>query len=132
MQLANTQLYFFIFLNTGGGRAVYRVEISIDGGHTWEPVDKMEQKPDKKSGMYWAWALWEKTVPRMNKSTEIIARACKFCLYVLEYMYVIQVYPTLFLTVFFIFFYAIRRFERKCSARIPYLELPWSHEQCMV
>ncbi|KAK5816451.1 Oxidoreductase, molybdopterin-binding domain-containing protein [Linnemannia elongata] len=59
----------------GGGRAVYRVEISTDGGHTWEPVDKIEQKPDKKSGMYWAWALWEKTVPRMNKSTEIIARA---------------------------------------------------------
>lgn len=57
---------------------MYRVEISTDGGHTWEPVDKMEQKPDKKSGMYWAWALWEKTVPRMIKSTEIIARACKF------------------------------------------------------
>ncbi|KAG0197797.1 hypothetical protein BGX28_008704 [Mortierella sp. GBA30] len=59
----------------GGGRAVYRVEISTDGGNTWEPVDRMEQNPDRNSGMYWAWALWEKTVPSIGNPTEIVARA---------------------------------------------------------
>ncbi|KAG0249688.1 hypothetical protein BG011_009035 [Mortierella polycephala] len=59
---------------SGGGRGVYRVEISIDGGETWEAV-KMEQKPERKSGMFWSWALWEKTVSRIIKPTEIIARA---------------------------------------------------------
>ncbi|GJJ68903.1 sulfite oxidase [Entomortierella parvispora] len=59
----------------GGGKGIYRVEISIDGGSTWEPVDRMEQHPDRKSGMFWAWALWEKSVPRIRPSSEIIARA---------------------------------------------------------
>ncbi|KAG0057067.1 hypothetical protein BGZ83_001916 [Gryganskiella cystojenkinii] len=60
---------------SGGGKGIYRVEISIDGGETWEPVDHMEQHADKNSGMFWAWALWEKTVPRIPPSSEIIARA---------------------------------------------------------
>ncbi|KAG0224294.1 hypothetical protein BGW42_005203 [Actinomortierella wolfii] len=59
----------------GGGRAIYRVELSLDGGKTWEPVDKIEQTPDPKSGMYWAWALWEKKVRRIRTSDEIVARA---------------------------------------------------------
>ncbi|KAF9160471.1 hypothetical protein DFQ26_005486 [Actinomortierella ambigua] len=60
---------------SGGGRGIYRVELSMDGGKTWEPVDKIEQTPDPKSGMYWAWALWEKKVPRIRASDEIVARA---------------------------------------------------------
>ncbi|KAF9974435.1 hypothetical protein BGZ73_002177 [Actinomortierella ambigua] len=60
---------------SGGGRGIYRVELSLDGGKTWEPVDKIEQTPDPKSGMYWAWALWEKKVPRIRASDEIVARA---------------------------------------------------------
>ncbi|KAG0093724.1 hypothetical protein BGZ92_002474 [Podila epicladia] len=59
----------------GGGRAIYRVELSIDGGRTWEPVDKIEQVPDKKSGMYWSWALWEKHVPWMDPTSELVVRA---------------------------------------------------------
>ncbi|KAF8934505.1 hypothetical protein BGZ58_005664 [Dissophora ornata] len=60
---------------SGGGRGIYRVEVSADGGQTWEPADKMEQTPDEYSGMFWTWALWEKTVPMIAGSTEIIARA---------------------------------------------------------
>ncbi|KAI1317178.1 hypothetical protein EDD11_008870 [Mortierella claussenii] len=60
---------------SGGGRGVYRVEVSVDSGKTWVPADKMEQIPDAHSGMFWTWALWEKTVPRIVHSTEIVARA---------------------------------------------------------
>ncbi|KAF9401113.1 hypothetical protein BGX21_002648 [Mortierella sp. AD011] len=59
----------------GGGKGIYRVEVSIDGGDTWETVDKMEQKCDERSGMFWTWAIWEKTVPRINSSAELVARA---------------------------------------------------------
>jgi len=61
----------------GGGRAIYRVELSIDGGKTWEPVDKIEQTPDKTSGMYWAWAIWEKRVPKIHTTSQLVVRACK-------------------------------------------------------
>ncbi|KAF9362744.1 hypothetical protein BGX34_005572 [Mortierella sp. NVP85] len=61
---------------SGGGRSIFRVEVSVDCGQTWEPVDKLEQTPDKNSGMFWTWAIWEKTVPKITHSTEIIARAC--------------------------------------------------------
>ncbi|KAF9948071.1 hypothetical protein BGZ72_009976 [Mortierella alpina] len=60
---------------SGGGRAIYRVELSADGGKTWEPVDKIEQTPDKTSGMYWAWALWEKKLPKIMTTSELVARA---------------------------------------------------------
>lgn len=53
------------------------MELSIDGGRTWEPVDKIEQVPDKKSGMYWSWALWEKHVPWLDPTSELVVRACK-------------------------------------------------------
>ncbi|KAG0347896.1 hypothetical protein BG004_006615 [Podila humilis] len=60
---------------SGGGRAIYRVELSLDGGRTWEAVDKIEQTPDPKSGMYWAWAIWEKSVTKINSTSELVARA---------------------------------------------------------
>ncbi|KAF9361375.1 hypothetical protein BGX26_003887 [Mortierella sp. AD094] len=59
----------------GGGKGIYRVEVSVDGGNTWEPADKMQQKSDERSGMFWTWAIWEKTVPRVASSAEIVARA---------------------------------------------------------
>ncbi|KAF9963181.1 hypothetical protein BGZ65_005365 [Modicella reniformis] len=59
----------------GGGRAIYRVELSIDGGKTWEPVDKIEQTPDRVSGMYWAWALWEKEVSKLHTTSQLVVRA---------------------------------------------------------
>ncbi|KAG0052508.1 hypothetical protein BGZ83_002493 [Gryganskiella cystojenkinii] len=60
---------------SGGGRAIYRVELSIDGGKTWEPVDRIDQTPDPVSGMYWAWALWEKKVPKIHTTSELVVRA---------------------------------------------------------
>ena len=62
---------------SGGGRAIYRVELSVDGGKTWEPVDKIDQNPHPISGMYWAWALWEKKVPKILTTSELVVRACK-------------------------------------------------------
>ncbi|KAG0312279.1 hypothetical protein BGZ99_009601 [Dissophora globulifera] len=60
---------------SGGGRAIYRVELSVDGGKKWEPVDKIEQTPDKISGMYWSWALWEKKVSKIHTTSQFVVRA---------------------------------------------------------
>ncbi|KAM3570199.1 hypothetical protein VYU27_007723, partial [Nannochloropsis oceanica] len=49
---------------SGGGRGVARVDISIDGGKTWEVADI--KQGGWKHGDYartWTWALWEHHVP---------------------------------------------------------------------
>lgn len=65
----------------------------MDGGRTWEPVDKIEQVPDKKSGMYWSWALWEKHVPCMDPHSELVVRACKFLCITVECLISFAFYP---------------------------------------
>ena len=44
---------------TGGGRAITRAEISIDGGAHWEltTLDRKERPTDY--GMYWCWLWWK-------------------------------------------------------------------------
>ncbi|XP_076457669.1 sulfite oxidase-like [Babylonia areolata] len=46
---------------SGGGRAVVRVDVSADGGKTWQTADLHPngQSPYRS----WAWSLWEATVP---------------------------------------------------------------------
>lgn len=43
---------------TGGGRAVSRVEVSLDGGVNWDlaAIDRKEKPTDH--GMYWCWIWW--------------------------------------------------------------------------
>lgn len=46
---------------SGGGRAIVRVDISVDDGETWQQAELKEGK-DQKEGLAWAWTLWEAEV----------------------------------------------------------------------
>mmetsp|Transcript_16638 Transcript_16638/g.35998 ORF Transcript_16638/g.35998 Transcript_16638/m.35998 type:complete len:572 (-) Transcript_16638:113-1828(-) len=63
---------------SGGGRDVIRVDLSLDGGKTWEAttLHKMPQKYNRA----WAWTLWEGTLPlpkgvKAGSKLEIVSRA---------------------------------------------------------
>ena len=45
---------------SGGGRAIIRVDVSIDGGHTWQAAD-LDQR-SQPPGQAWAWTPWELVV----------------------------------------------------------------------
>lgn len=60
---------------SGGGRAVVRVDVSLDGGLTWQTatLDDEEQRPRKA----WAWRLWQlqAPVPAGKKELNIVCKA---------------------------------------------------------
>ena len=47
---------------SGGGRGIIRVDVSIDGGQTWQPAQLLP-RPYQPYNRVWAWTLWEYTVP---------------------------------------------------------------------
>ncbi len=47
---------------SGGGRAITRVDVSIDGGQTWLPAG-IQADPDQTPGQAWSWSLWEAKIP---------------------------------------------------------------------
>lgn len=48
---------------TGGGRAISRVEVSVDGGVNWNlaQIERKEKPTDY--GMYWCWIWWKFNIP---------------------------------------------------------------------
>lgn len=54
---------------SGGGREVVRVDVSLDGGKTWQVAELRtgdkggEAEPSPPPGRAWAWKLWELTLP---------------------------------------------------------------------
>lgn len=50
-----------LFCPTGGGRKIVRVDVSADGGKTWEQAELTSgaQQPSERA---WAWVLWEATI----------------------------------------------------------------------
>jgi sulfite oxidase len=60
---------------SGGGRGVVRVDISADGGKTWQ-VANLGSGKDQRGGRAWAWTLWEATVPLPSKGkAELVCKA---------------------------------------------------------
>jgi hypothetical protein len=43
---------------SGGGCDVVRVDVSADGGASWQPT-RLFKVPGQKPGRAWAWTLWE-------------------------------------------------------------------------
>uniref|UniRef100_A0A8C2SPL9 Sulfite oxidase n=1 Tax=Coturnix japonica TaxID=93934 RepID=A0A8C2SPL9_COTJA len=59
---------------SGGGREVVRVDVSVDGGRTWNVARLAGDKAPL--GRAWAWALWELTVPvTAGTELEIVCKA---------------------------------------------------------
>ncbi|XP_069509877.1 sulfite oxidase, mitochondrial [Ambystoma mexicanum] len=46
---------------SGGGREVVRVDVSLDGGKSWQVASLAGQ--EQKAGQAWAWKLWELSAP---------------------------------------------------------------------
>ena len=62
---------------SGGGREVVRVDVSLDGGKTWQVAqlrtnDKGQAPaPSPRPGQAWAWKLWELTAPLPPDAQEL-------------------------------------------------------------
>ncbi|XP_020500776.1 sulfite oxidase, mitochondrial [Labrus bergylta] len=62
---------------SGGGREVVRVDVSVDGGKTWQVAQlrssEKEQAPapSPPPGQAWAWKLWEVTAPLPQEAQEL-------------------------------------------------------------
>jgi sulfite oxidase len=52
----------------GGGRTVGRVDVSVDGGRTW-------QKAELEGSGAWTWTLWKAEVSLLPGVAEIVVRA---------------------------------------------------------
>ena len=56
---ANVQPYTLRgYAYTGGGRAITRVEVSIDGGTSWQLCEMDRTAKPTKYGRHWCWTLW--------------------------------------------------------------------------
>lgn len=61
----------------GGGRKIIRVEVSVNGGESWELAELAHGAPPTEYGKHWAWCLWQLEVDVMALFTtkEIAVRA---------------------------------------------------------
>ena len=61
---------------SGGGRGIARVDVSADGGRSWQATD-LEEGRDQHPGRAWAWTFWEAEVrlPPPGQPVELCCRA---------------------------------------------------------
>ncbi|XP_057727310.1 inducible nitrate reductase [NADH] 2 [Arachis stenosperma] len=62
---------------SGGGRKVTRVEVTMDGGETWQVCSLEHPEKPNKYGKYWCWCFWSLEVEVLDLlgSKEIAVRA---------------------------------------------------------
>lgn len=58
---------------SGGGRAIQRVDVSVDGGLSWKQA-KLEPN-DAKGSQSWSWTKWSHMVPKGYVGREIVVKA---------------------------------------------------------
>jgi len=64
---------------SGGGRGVTRVDVSLDGGRTWQ-VAELATVPDQPAHRAWGWALWRASLPlpaglKPGAALEVVCKA---------------------------------------------------------
>ncbi len=52
---------------SGGGRSVIRVDISLDGGSTWDQATLLDNLPQSKGAKAWCWKRWRYSVSDMSE-----------------------------------------------------------------
>ncbi|KAH3825782.1 sulfite oxidase-like [Dreissena polymorpha] len=64
---------------SGGGRGIFRVDVSADGGKTWRTADLLEKPESLKQTDYraWAWVFWEATIPLPENHDGKVELVCK-------------------------------------------------------
>lgn len=71
----NEEVYVKGYAWSGGGRGIYRVDVSADGGKTWVSADL---EPNGQSPYRsWAWTFWEATVPIPKDHKGKVELVCK-------------------------------------------------------
>lgn len=60
---------------SGGGRAVDRVEVSLDGGKTWELSELCKERCKDWTTRQWSWVLWSFKVSRVPVNFSVVCRA---------------------------------------------------------
>ncbi|KAI3630133.1 hypothetical protein MIR68_011568 [Amoeboaphelidium protococcarum] len=57
---------------SGGGRGIIRVDISPDGGKSWQEAS-LQDRPQQEDGKVWAWTLWEAQIDlkSLNQPSEL-------------------------------------------------------------
>ncbi|KAG5325528.1 SUOX protein, partial [Pseudoatta argentina] len=55
---------------SGGGRKIFRVDVTNDNGKTWHTADLMEDLQTNE-GRHWSWTLWNVELPVDKKSKEV-------------------------------------------------------------
>ncbi|XP_055598643.1 sulfite oxidase, mitochondrial isoform X2 [Uranotaenia lowii] len=61
---------------SGGGQEVIRVDISTDGGKTWQVADLNEVEKNTGRGRHWSWSLWTARIPaKPGQKLEVWAKA---------------------------------------------------------
>lgn len=87
--LADSSFHFRGYAYSGGNRKVTRVELSFDGGDTWELTELQHPEEDESSEQtknydvgykrirHWCWSLWKYTInpSRLLRCQEICVRA---------------------------------------------------------
>mmetsp|Transcript_24856 Transcript_24856/g.40306 ORF Transcript_24856/g.40306 Transcript_24856/m.40306 type:complete len:574 (-) Transcript_24856:92-1813(-) len=65
---------------SGGGRNIVRVDVSVDGGETWQGAE-LKEGSDQKYNRAWAWTLWEaevdipKELCKPGQKLDVVCRA---------------------------------------------------------
>uniref|UniRef100_A0A0N5APD5 sulfite oxidase n=1 Tax=Syphacia muris TaxID=451379 RepID=A0A0N5APD5_9BILA len=61
---------------SGGGRGIIRVEVSADGGNTWQRAE-LEQNPDEDLDHMWSWTFFRATIqiPPNVKEMDLVCKA---------------------------------------------------------
>jgi len=62
---------------TGGGRAITRVEVSLDGGYVWRLATVKRPCKPTMYGKHWCWSFWELDVEtsQLARAKEVMCRA---------------------------------------------------------
>lgn len=70
-------VYIYIYSKTGGGKKVTRVEVTVDGGETWNVCELDHQEKPNKYGKFWCWCFWSLEVEVLDLlgAKEIAVRA---------------------------------------------------------